>query len=122
MNNFTRIKNMLKADLINFMVDSNVTIDGQSGPEAIAAWLENGSNMRKRSKFKEPKEFPYAKSLLKEKYGSVNKAAIALDLCQSNLYCMLNGKMNPFPKYMKIIADDLGMDENELFPVEEEEK
>ena len=122
MNNFTRIKSMSKADLINFMVDSNVTIDGQSGAEAIAAWLEKGSSLRKRSKFKEPKEFPYAKSLLKEKYGSVNKAAIALDLSHSNLYCMLNGKMTPFPKYMKIIADDLGMDENDLFPIEKEEK
>lgn len=122
MNNFTKIRMMPKEDLINFMVDNNVTIDGQGDPKAIRSWLESGGDVRRQSKFKEPKEFPYAKALLKSKYGSVNKAAIALNLQLSNLYCMLNGKMTPFPKYMKIISDDLGMDENELFPVEEEEK
>lgn len=120
MTNLQRIRMMPKEDLISFMADSNVSIDGKTGSDAIKKWLESGG--LRSGKAKIPTAYPCVKTLLKKKYGSINRAAIAMGLQQSNLYCVLNGKISPFPKYMRIIADDLGMDEKELFFIEEEEK
>lgn len=50
---------------------------------------------------------------------SVSKCARDIDVNQTDLCSALNGTKPMYPKYKKLIADYLGIDEEVLFPDEE---
>lgn len=59
--------------------------------------------------------YEHAKMMAIEKYGSINRLAIAIGVNSPDIYCAFNGTRPMYPKYKRLIAEALGEDEKELF-------
>lgn len=62
------------------------------------------------------------KAVLKDKKITAYRLAKDCNIATANVYNLLNGKQWAYPKWRKTISEYLGIPENQIFELEEEEE